>query len=473
MILYSSAWARSAFSNPQAAYFPYNSGLPAARQAAPFQMDLWKQWEGQSVATGFVLERCVGGSSCGAVFTVQFEGRPAAVKLLPGTRVSNAALIAAWEKAARLSHPALLQTLAYGETDLGDANSGEAPCAYIVMERAEENLAEVVAERSLTSAEARAMLVPVIGVLQYLDEQGFSHGRLKPANILACGDQVKISSDGLAAKDSATDCQALGALLQNVLQDVLGGDANLPSPFAEIVKGCLAPAATERWDLARIEARLREKTKTVPVKPLVPVKQPPTRSSASQSRAIGWGLAGIAVAGLAMYALWPAPMQRAIVSQGPGATAVVPEVAIQDQAKPSARVPEAEPAKAAKPPQTDAKRQKKEEPKENAAKENTLTPEALTVAAGADGITRVLPDIGRQALGTINGKVRINVRVHVDNAGNVSQATLQFPSASKYFIDRVLPAAQSSKFPGGSEGDWVLHYELLRTQMRVSSEKLN
>ncbi|MBA0087440.1 MAG: protein kinase, partial [Acidobacteria bacterium Pan2503] len=68
---------------------------------------------------------------------------------------------------------------------------------YVVMEYAPENLAQVVSERPLTAAETREVLTTVLGTLSYLHGEGFVHGHLKPANIMAVNDQIKISSDGL------------------------------------------------------------------------------------------------------------------------------------------------------------------------------------------------------------------------------------------------------------------------------------
>src|SRR5260221_3331039 len=65
------------------------------------------------------------------------------------------------------------------------------------MECAEENLAQVLPARALTPDEAREMLDSVLDVLAYLHGKGFVHGHIKPINIMANGDQLKLSSDGI------------------------------------------------------------------------------------------------------------------------------------------------------------------------------------------------------------------------------------------------------------------------------------
>jgi serine/threonine protein kinase len=417
--------------------------LPEARQAQPFDLDLWRQWEGQSVAWEFVLERCVGGSTRSAVFETQFQGRSAAIKLIPGTSASVSAQLRDWEKAANISHSALVQRLARGETNLADT-----PCAYIVMERAEESLAEVLAERALTPTETTETLLPVLGALQYLEAQGYSHGRLQPANILAFGDQVKISSDSLTGQsDSATDCRAIGVLIR----EVLGG--KVPAPFAEIVSGCLTPDAAERWDLARIEKCLRGEAEPGP----------------GRSKLIGWGVAAVAVIAVSMFAFWPKPG-----AVPPPVQAVVPAPAATEEKPSAAIVPLAE----TKPVQETKRQDTKKPETKNVEETKPVVKESAAILPaleqeppGSDGMSRVLPEISQQALGTITGRVRINVRIHVDASGNVSQATLQPPAASKYFTDRVLAAAQAWKFPAGNEVDWVLHFELTRARVRVSPVK--
>ncbi len=89
-----------------------------------------------------------------------------------------------------------------------------------------------------------------------------------------------------------------------------------------------------------------------------------------------------------------------------------------------------------------------------------------------DGISQVMPDIPAQARRTINGRVRIGVRVHVTSAGTVDQATLVPPMGSKYFADRALAATRAWKFPpGAAPQDWVLRFELTRADTRVSAAK--
>ena len=401
----------------------------------PFDLAFWKRWEGQSLDSVFPLERCLGGTDRGAVFETQFQGGLAAVKIVPGTPTGK-------ENSAGLSHPALVQIFASGETTLGDMR-----CAYFVMERADENLAEVLAERLLTPAETRAMLFPVLGALQYLKAQGFAHGRLKPANIMAFGDELKISSDSLVqGGDSTADCAAIGTLLE----EVLGGGQNvqLPEPFAEIAKNCLLPDPVARWDVARIETHLRGDP--------VPVAQ-------AGSRARWWVLAAAMAVILGLIAMWPSQDAK------PSRNAAMP--APLENELPAFVAPEIKPPVEAKKAAAKAPKQLKATAAKEQASAEPPSPEQRS--ATGDGITRALPEIPPAALNTVTGRVRISVRVRVDSAGNVNQATVESPRASKYFTDRVLIAARAWKFPAGeAPQDWVLQFDLMREGARVSSVKI-
>ena len=429
----------------------YNSGLPEARQATPFDRELWKQWEGQSVDSIYTLGRCTGGSSRGAVFETTIQDQPAAIKIVLGTPEAIRALLTVAAQASRLSHPALVKNLASGEAELGNMH-----CAYIVMERADDNLADLLAERLLTPRETREMLHPVLAVLQYLAANGFAHGRLKPANIMATGEQVKISCDGLVAgADEATDCRALGL----VLQEVLGASPNapLPEPFAEIAKNCLMPNPASRWNLARIEEYLRSN----------PASQPPARS-----RTRWWAGAAIVASMLGLSAIWSLENNHTDKSfpasrvQG-NAVPFPPAADIKPLAVQAPGPAKQSPAKGV----TKASAVAKEIPVSKPSHETKAAVEKSPVML--DGITQVMPEIPQQALNTITGRVRINVRVSVSGGGSVNDAILEPPSAARYFTSRVLAAAKAWKFPAENDPqDWVLHFELSRDQIRVSPMKI-
>jgi serine/threonine protein kinase len=173
--------------------------------------EAWSQWQGQLIDGRFLLEQYLGGAGPCAVFRTQLPtadayssdplwrgaNRPLAIKLIADS--PNAELqLSRWRMAQGISHPHLLRILDTGRCRLGDID-----LIFAVMEHAEENLAQIVPERPLTVAEAREMLLPVLDALAYLHRRGLVHGHLRPANIMAAGNVVKLSSDGISPADEA------------------------------------------------------------------------------------------------------------------------------------------------------------------------------------------------------------------------------------------------------------------------------
>ena len=247
-----------------------------------------KHWEGQSVAGVFPLRRYLGESDHSAVFLTEYgEGEPqkAAIKLVSADPATAELRLSNWRVAAQLSHPNLLQLIRTGRCSL-EGND----LLYLVMEFAEENLAEILPQRALTGDETRDMLCPVLDALEYLHGKGFTHGDLKPANILASGDSLKLSSDTISrigepqvvARKAgvydppeavnglltpATDVWSLGMTLVEVMTQRLpewqaGSQreplvpATMAAPFQEIARQCLRLEPHRRIGIADIAARL-------------------------------------------------------------------------------------------------------------------------------------------------------------------------------------------------------------------------
>jgi TonB family protein len=403
--------------------------------ATSFDLEFWKQLEGQSIDALFPLGRCLAGGPQSALFETEFQGRPAAIKLVPGTSDSLPARLASWERSKGLSHPALVAIFAHGETTLGDA-----PVAYLVMERTDDNLADLLTNRPLTPTETRDLLGPLLSVLQYLHANGFAHGDLQPASILASGDQLKVSSDSLiSGGDPSLDSLAIGPLLREAMGANRG--VRLPEPFAEIVRHTTGPDPAAQWDLPQIEASLRG-------------ERPP--APAAGSRIPWWAVAAAAVAILAVYIIWSAR------SAAPVPAAETPAPVPAAQPEPAA------PLDASKPSAFPTPGGRRTAASSSAAPAPPAAP-SVTPA----GVTKVLPDIPDRARRTITGRVLVNVRVRVDSAGKVEKATLERPRSSKYLSARALAAAQAWKFPPGNPSqDWLIRFEIARQETLASAAKV-
>jgi hypothetical protein len=220
----------------------------------------WKPCEGELADGKFPLERYLGASEGSAVFLTRWASKRVAIKLVLAGRKQGGRLVEIWDRIGMLRHPHLVRILATGTGALAGM-----PVAYLVMEYAEENLAEVLRERPLTMDETREMLQPVADALAYLHGEGLVHGNLKPSNILAVEDTVKISSEAVSAGDPAADILALGRTLVQALTRqsatvTQGGrdpaiDA-LPLPFREVAQNCLHDDPRLRWSAGEIGAWL-------------------------------------------------------------------------------------------------------------------------------------------------------------------------------------------------------------------------
>jgi TonB family protein len=250
--------------------------------------EAWKNWEGQVADGRFRLRQYLGASERGPVFLTDYgepEPRPAAIKLVPAEPQNADAQLARWTLAATLAHPQLLRVLQMGRCQVDGAR-----LLYVVSELADEDLSQIIPQRALRPAEAHDMLRPVLEALAYLQSKGLVHGHIKPSNIVAVGDQLKISSDGIcAARDTsaahsklnaydapeagtrgcsaAGDVWSLGVTLVEVLTQQLPAwewkgqeepelPKVLPAPFGDIVRQCLRRDPQRRCTLAEIATRL-------------------------------------------------------------------------------------------------------------------------------------------------------------------------------------------------------------------------
>jgi hypothetical protein len=82
-----------------------------------------------------------------------------------------------------------------------------------------------------------------------------------------------------------------------------------------------------------------------------------------------------------------------------------------------------------------------------------------------------MPDVLASALGTIQGKVNVQVRAVVDANGAVSKAIFDFQGPSKYFAKVAMQAAERK--PAQVDGRpvasvWVLQFQFRRSGTEVT-----
>ncbi len=276
--------------------------------------DFWKRCEGRVIDGKYPLQQYLGGTPRSGVFLTSRSGAPAekaVIKFIlahPGTAKLH---LSRWARAARLSHRNLLRLLDSGRCGLDGRD-----LLYVVVEYAEENLSQILPERALTAEETREMVVPVAEALIYLHGEGLAHGHLKPSNVHAIGEQIKLSVDSVTVlgelhlargADSygapelvsspvigASDVWSLGITLVEALTqhapDVHAArhadpevPATLPQPFQDIARHALQRDPALRWTLASIAARLKPGHVVQPEAPSLPaVSAAPAKTTAAK-----------------------------------------------------------------------------------------------------------------------------------------------------------------------------------------------
>jgi TonB family protein len=436
--------------------------------------ELWKKWEGRVVAEKFRLRQWLGASDHGAVFLTErtrTESSKAAIKLVSAENLNEDAQLSHWADAAKLSHPHLIRLFESGRCQIDGTRF-----LYVVMEYAEENLAEILPLRPLSADEASEMLRPAAEALTFLHQSGFAHGRIKPSNILAVHDQLKISADGLrktgehadarvpgaydapelmtAGVSPAADIWSLGVTLVAVLTQreptLMNGKPGpvavpetIPQPHREIARQCLQVDPKQRWTASEIVSRLQPRAVQI---------QPPSGGKAVEAVVVAgaprerpkrWIVVPIVVTALFLVA-W---IGSRFMAHQPS----IPAAQTHPASQPAAAVPAT---------QSSAPFSTKEKPAQKGVVRGSV-------------LQQVMPDISPSAQNTIDGRLKVGVHVSVDASGNVSEAKFVSAGPSTYFANRALAASRHWKFnppqvdgqPAASE--WVLRFQFARTSIQV------
>ena len=436
-------------------------------------------WVGRVVDGRFTLLQWLGGSECSGVFLTELEesGRQrAAIKLLPADTRDAEAQIADWALASTLSHPHLMRLFHSGRDQIGATS-----LLYVVMEYAEEDLAQVLSGRPLTPSETKDTLGPVLDALSYLHSTGFVHGHLKPSNILVVNDQLKLSSDSL-----------------HVAGELWGHPATLTvSDAPEMATAPMAPAA-DLWSLGvtLVEAL---------------TQQPPAWDRSSKTQPLVPAFVPQPFAGIARDCLRIDPQLRCTLSEVK--TRREPAPAAPAPAVPAPAVTTARLASAKPDPKPNPKPNPKPKPKlpvrgliavgvvllavvvvllfrshHSNPGQSTGMQQSVPTGAVADAETQVykgvvvkgavaqqvMPEVLPAASASIRGTFEVSVRVTVGPDGNVTNAAWDSHGPSKYFANQALQAAQHWKFTAArADGKavssvWVLRFQFSQGAASVS-----
>jgi len=425
----------------------------------------WTKWESQVVNGAFPLRRFLGRSNHSVVFLTECQAKnlsSAAIKLIPADPALAEAQLSYWKTAATLSHPHLI-----GLLDAGRCRLGGHPFLFVVMEYADQNLAQILPHRALTPDEVREMLPPTLGALSFLHRKNLAQGQLRPSNLLVVNDQLKLASDGVrpvgepkaSSKSSvydppeanngrvsrAGDIWSLGVTLVEALTQHLPAwpdqrfetatlPATLPAEFADSVRQCLSRNPVDRPTIAVLEARIKgEPAAAVVSAPLPAIGDVPGQTIVTQN----WPnrrllLSAIAAGLIALAAVWagfPLFKSHGYSPQSEPSTA---QLRSQQAASPAAAAP---------------------------------NPKMSVPAQASSVLHQEIPDVPRSARESIHGNIKVTVRVTVDPSGKVVEETLENRGSSKYFAHLATEAAKKWMFSTAANQDsrvWLLRFEFTR-----------
>lgn len=446
--------------------------------------EVWTQWENQVVNGVFPLRRFLGCSNHSAVFLTEYEAknlRDAAIKFVRADALQAQAQLVRWGAAATLSHPHLIRLF-----EVGRCQSGGHEFLFVVMEYAEQTLAQILPQRALSPGEVREMLPPTLDALAFLHQNHLVHGQLKPSNFLAVNDQLKLASDtvrpaGNCANDivrtspydppelkdrgisAAGDIWGLGMTLVEALTQRTSAwsdqqcetaplPAGFPAPFVDTVRRCLSLTPANRPTVIELKARYNPAPQAHSISdPQPPAHKAPREAAPPQSFSKRHlSLAAIAAALLISLAVWvvwrfsgtsQAHLQPPVV---PAPTPVASS-AIAKSAESNSRLS----SPVSRPPDQ---------------------PSLPSAATSLSVLHEVRPNVPQAIREKIQGRVGVTVRVLVDPSGNVLGALLENPGPSKYFARLADNAAREWQFvPADNQGTrvWLLRFEFSRGGVAV------
>lgn len=442
--------------------------------------EAWTHWENQVVNGVFPLRRVLGCSDHSAVFLTEYQAKnspDAAIKFVRADALQAKGQLVQWGAAATLSHPHLVRLFEVGRCQFEGQEF-----LFVVMEYAEQTLAQILRQRALSSDEVKELLLPTLDALAFLHGKRLVHGQLRPSNFLAVGDQLKLTGDtvrpaGRSAKgrvrtssydppelqdgeiSTAGDVWSLGMTLVEALtqrttawpdqpNDAAALPASFPLPFVDTVLRCLSLTPASRPSVIELEAQY----KPAPPAPLIPEPQPAAPETprefippqATPHRNVSQrnlSLPVIAMALLILLAVW-----------GGWSFLDTPRAELQPSDIP-APAPVASSAIA-----------KSAEANSGLSNPASRQPEQPALPP-ATVLHEVMPDVPQAIRAKIQGRVYVTVRVLVDASGTVVGALLENPGPSKYFARLADNASREWQFvPADNQSArvWLLRFEFTR-----------
>jgi TonB family protein len=444
--------------------------------------EVWTRWQGHVINDVFPLGRFLGCSDHSGVFLTRSAApglSEVAIKLVPTNRALAESQLPRWKKAGSLAHPHLL-----GLSQWGGCQLEGLPYLYIVMEYADQTLAQLLRHRALTDDEVREMLRPTLDVLAFLHSRDLVQGQLKPANILVVGDRLKLASDTIrrvsegtvsldaptaydppevrhGSNSTAADIWALGVTLFEAFTGRPPSDlgepeegAALPADFSpafrDVVARCLSPSPKDRpsvtellaWaggpSAASLPAAPTEPAAAIPPEPGPPEPAPPRNPLPPTATAPEAAGPAPPMARFSKPRALPAAVLGAVVILAVGWSGI--------RLLSSHSTPPPPPAQNGSVLQTPGAAPVTAEVRAPVSAELPTAPARSDVAKSSSALHEVIPEVPHSAHRSIRGHIKVWVRVIVDQDGSVYAATLDRAGSSRYFQRLAIDAAKKWTF---------------------------
>jgi hypothetical protein len=249
-------------------------------------MQSWRELEGSDLDGRVRLDRLTG-TEPSPSFTARLPDhpdQPVAVRFLR-QRPDDEQLFGRWMEASFLSHPNLIRCFGAGQYE-----NGIGSFVYVILERADTTLSQILHERALTIEEVRDLGAQLASGLSHLHQQNLvccgldtstsarSGGFWKIADysqLRVAGDTYATETRRLLAGSAAVPPEAFEGIvspawdawgLATVLAAAVAGPKDdrktarrdFPEPIEAILKECLTPDRRHRRGVERIAELLRE-----------------------------------------------------------------------------------------------------------------------------------------------------------------------------------------------------------------------
>jgi eukaryotic-like serine/threonine-protein kinase len=251
------------------------------------RMMLWTDLEGRELLGCWRLGSLVRSEGRTAWFAATADGKPLLLSITETLNDDEERL--KWlTAAAEVRHANVV--MVYGARA---ACVDDTPVVIAAMEATDENLDDVLRERTLQATEAQQVLRALVQGLAAIHARELLHGRMEPGSVLAAGETIKLRSDCLHPDDTefalraAEDVRGLGRIVTQAMTGRLPASENdpvlqlLPEPMARAVRRALSGNARigEIAALAGVsiapEARMPEQDAPVRVGPVAVPKPGP------------------------------------------------------------------------------------------------------------------------------------------------------------------------------------------------------